>query len=301
MSGNSLIDTHCHLDVPPLGDDVPAVLGRAAAAGVSRLVVPAYDLASWGHVLRLAEAHPGNPGNPAQPAVPAPQAKPAHPAHPAHPSVHPALGLHPWVAHNVERENTRTCACFDLKAHLGEWIAKSAIPVVAIGEIGLDTKVDVAEGYPDLMVQITVLEAQLELAVDLDLPVILHCRGAFEELLTAVDRHAGRLRGVLHAFSRGPELADRFLAAGLFIALGGAITRARAERVRRAAVALPLDKILLETDAPSIGLEGILPQDTEPRHVRDVAEAVAFLRGESLTTVAEVTTANACRLFHLEP
>ena len=77
------------------------------------------------------------------------------------------------------------------------------------------------------------------------------------------------------------------------------MTRDRAKRVRRAAERLPLDKIVLETDAPSIGLDGVLPADTEPGHVRDIAEAVAALRGESVETITEVTTANACRLFKL--
>jgi TatD DNase family protein len=166
---------------------------------------------------------------------------------------------------------------------------------VAVGEIGLDTKIEEC----GLAAQLPVLESQFALAVALDLPVILHCRGAFEELLTAVNSHGGRLRGVLHAYSRGPELAERFIAAGLHIAFGGAVTRDRAKRVRRAAQRLPLDKIVLETDAPSIGLDGVPPEQTEPGHVRDIAAAVAQLRGESLETIAEVTTSNACRLFNL--
>jgi TatD DNase family protein len=166
---------------------------------------------------------------------------------------------------------------------------------VAIGEIGLDTKITES----GLAEQLPVLEAQLALAVEHDLPVILHCRGAFEELLTAVDNHGGGLRGVLHAYSRGPELAERFIKAGLHVAFGGAVTRDRAKRVRKAAARLPLDKIVLETDAPSIGLDGVLPEDTEPRHVRDLAQAVADIRDESFETIAEVTTANACRLFSL--
>ena len=114
-----------------------------------------------------------------------------------------------------------------------------------------------------------------------------------------MNQHGGRLRGVLHAYSRGPELAERFIASGLHIAFGGAVTRDRARRVRQAVAGLPLYKIVLETDAPSIGLDGVLPVDTEPGHVRDIAEAVAALRGESLETIAEVTTSNACRLFNL--
>ena len=145
--------------------------------------------------------------------------------------------------------------------------------------------------------QIAALTTQLDLARDIDLPVILHCRGAFEDLASLLARYTPPLRGVLHAFSRGPELAARFAALGLHLGLGGAVTRPHAERVRRAAVGVPLDRIVLETDAPSIGLHELEAARTEPRHVRDVALALADLRGEDLTTVASVTTASASALF----
>ncbi|MFO7652228.1 MAG: TatD family hydrolase [Candidatus Krumholzibacteriia bacterium] len=248
-----LVDTHCHLDVDPLGKDPAAVLGRARAAGVNTVVVPAYDLASWPAVTRLAVAHRG---------------------------VHAALGLHPWVAHE------------DLsRARLEDALA--AAGAVAVGEIGLDAQVDDA----DLRRQQIVLELQLEVAIAGDLPVVLHCRGAFAELLAVLGERSG-LRGVLHAFSRSGDLAERFVAAGLHLGFGGAITRPRA-RARDAAARVPLDRTVLETDAPSIGLEGVPAKETEPRHVRDVAEALAGVRGAELDEIAEVTTANACRLFRL--
>ena len=251
----NLCDTHCHLNLPPLADDLEGILSRSAARGVTRVIVPAYDEGAWPEVAALA----------------------------VRPNVYTAFGQHPWVAHEVPPggalEEFRTSLASQLTA---------GTPV-AIGEIGLDTKIEEC----GLVEQLPVLEAQLALAVELDLPVILHCRGAFEELLTAVNKFDGKLRGVLHAYSRGPELADRFIAAGLYIAFGGAVTRDRAKRVLKSAARLPLDKIVLETDAPSIGLDGVLPADTEPGHVRDIAEAVAALRNESLETIAEVTTANA--------
>ena len=256
-----LIDTHCHLNMPPLSDGTEGVLARAAERGVDRVIVPSYDEATWPEVAALA----------------------------TRPNVFGAYGLHPWLAHEVASGGSLTAFTNRLSIQLEQH------QPVAIGEIGLDTKIEEC----GLAEQLPVLEAQLAFAVDLDLPVILHCRGAFEELLTAVNKHGGKLRGVLHAYSRGPELAERFIAAGLHIAFGGAVTRDRAKRVRQAAVRLPLDKIVLETDAPSIGLDGVLPTDTEPGHVRDIAEAVAVIRNEPLETIAEVTTANACRLFNL--
>jgi len=257
----ALIDTHCHLNMPPLSVDTDGVLARAAVRGVTRVIVPTYDEATWPEVAALADR----------------------------PEVFTAFGLHPWVAHEVPPGGHFV----DFRKRLASQLSSKFS--LAIGEIGLDTKITEC----GLAEQLPVLETQLSLAVDLDLPVILHCRGAFEELLTAVNEHGGKLRGVLHAYSRGPELAERFIAAGLHVAFGGAVTRDRAKRVRSAAARLPLDKIVLETDAPSIGLDGVLPEDTEPGHVRDLAQVVADIRSESLETIAEVTTANACRLFNL--
>ncbi len=266
-----LIDTHCHLNMPPLGDDPAAVLTRAAAAGVTRVVVPAYGLASWDPILALATTWE---------------------------NVYPALGLHPWVAFEEKSEKCRTCGGFGIKDHLASAIETAAQRVIAIGEIGLDTKVDPADGYADLPKQIKVLENQLELAVDLDLPVILHCRGAYEDLYSAISLHRGKIRGVFHAYSRGIELAERMIQAGLYLGLGGAVTRSHA-RVRQALKRLPLDRIVLETDAPSIGLDGVPSAQTEPRHVRDIAEAIAAVCGETPELIAEVTTHNAHALFQL--
>ncbi len=254
VSPTLLVDTHCHLDVEPLGKDVAGVLARARAAGVEQIVAPAYDVASWPVVAAL-----GDGGR-----------------------VFPALGLHPWVAHEE----------LDL-LRLKEALLNCG--AVAVGEIGLDSKID----SPALDVQLPVFRAQLRLARELDLPVILHCRGAFAEMLAILREEGPGLRGVAHAFSRGPELAQRFLDLGLHLGFGGTITRPRARRPRRSAEVVPLDGIVLETDAPSIGLEGIAAEDVEPRHVADVAAALAELRGLTLDTIGEATTRHARELFRL--
>lgn len=255
------VDTHCHLYSLPPGEG-PAALARAAARGVTRVIVPAYDAASWADLPALA----------------------------ALPGVFVAYGLHPWVADGSDPNRIRNSLAHAIEA--------ATCRPVAIGEIGLDAKLD-AEG-PDLPTQLAILRPQLELAVDLDLPAILHCRGAFEDLLAEVARFGGQLTGVLHAWSRGPELAERFTRAGLALGLGGAVTRDKA-RVRRAAQTLPLEHFVLETDAPSIGLADVAPADTEPHHTADIAAALAELRGEPIATIAEVTTSHACRLFNLGP
>ena len=123
------------------------------------------------------------------------------------------------------------------------------------------------------------------------------CRGAFDELFAVLEDMHSQIRGVIHAYSRGPELAKRFTDFGLHLGFGGAITRQRARQARRSAEVVRSDYILLETDAPSIGLDGVFPENTEPRHVRDIAVALAKIRGSDLRTIAETTTTNARRLF----
>jgi TatD DNase family protein len=250
-----LIDTHCHLDSSPLADRVDDVLARARAAAVTKVVVPAYDTGSWAPIARLAATHE---------------------------HVYPAFGLHPWASEQPLDEAR-------LRAELQRHDA------VAVGEIGLDYKIDAC----DRPRQREVFTVQLQLAADLDLPVILHCRGAFEDLFAILRERTGGVRGVLHAYSRGLELARRGLDLGLQLGFGGAVTRPRAKRVRRTAREVPLDRVVLETDAPSIGLDGIQPEQTEPCHVHDVAVALAELRGDSLARIAEVTTNNARELFRI--
>jgi TatD DNase family protein len=196
--------------------------------------------------------------------------------------VYPALGLHPWVADQALDLEQLEQALLDCHA-------------VAVGEVGLDFRIEIYDR--DLQKQAFV--DQLQVARKLDLPVILHCRGAFEDMLTILAEAGPGLRGVVHAFSRGVDIAQRFVAMGLHIGLGGAITRSRARRARRSAEVIPLDRLVLETDAPSIGLEDIAPQDVEPCHVREVAAALAEIRGVSLEEIAEVTSANARGLFRL--
>ncbi|MCP4290208.1 MAG: TatD family hydrolase [bacterium] len=254
-----MIDSHCHLNMPPLNRDISGVLARAQKRRVHQVIVPAYDSKSWSEVQQLV----------------------------CREGLFGALGIHPWVADGLN--------CEKLKIDLAAAVSLGRKNIVAIGEIGLDTKVK----SPDLSCQLSILEAQLELAVDLDLPVILHCRGAFHELFTALNRFDGAVRGVIHAFTRGPELVQRFHAAGLYFGLGGGITRESARQVHRSARVIPLDKILLETDAPSIGLQGVRPEEAEPGHVAQIAEVLANLRDVSVQDIDDSTTENTRRLFSL--
>ncbi|MEJ2720690.1 MAG: TatD family hydrolase [bacterium] len=288
-----LIDTHCHLFKNPLMRDIGGVLDRARSSGVHGIIVPAYDLASWG-VVRELRSRDG---------------------------VYPALGLHPWIANHLltnddgeTRDNANILpgvwavrpnlypGSTEFLDHLplrefrdrlaGKLVDSGA---VAIGEIGLDFTIE----RPTPKGQFPILSVQLELAADLNLPVIVHCRNGWELLVSALQPFAGRIRGVLHGYTRPPELAVPFLNIGFYVGIGGALTRETAIRTRRSASALPLDRILIETDAPSMSMEGVDSGRTEPCHARRVAEAIAEVRGASIEDIARATTNNARELFRI--
>ena len=241
----------------PLGLDPEGVLSRAHAEGVSRVVVPSYDAASWARVSALVQDHVG---------------------------VHAAYGLHPWA----EDQD------LDLQ-RLEELLRRGG--AVAVGEVGLDFAV--ARTPKARAAQVARLRPQVALAVALGLPLILHCRGAADELLALLGALAPGHPGVVHGFARSPELASRFLAAGLHLGLGGLVTRGGAHRVRRAAAEIPLDRILLETDAPAVGMDGLRPEEVEPRHVARVARVLAGLRGATVERICQRTSENALALFAL--
>jgi TatD DNase family protein len=190
-----------------------------------------------------------------------------------------ALGLHPWFAGEAVEPT------LDLV---------SREHPTAIGEVGLDLWGDVDEQALDRQRQ--VLDAQLHLATRLGLPVTLHSRRAAQPLLEVVKNHRG-LRGALHAYSGSFEQLAPFLKLGFFLGVGGAVTRSRARRVRDCAARAPLDQILLETDAPSIGMDGVEPADVRPEHVVRVAQSLALLRRVDLSTLIAHTDRNAEQLY----
>ncbi len=195
--------------------------------------------------------------------------------------MHTAYGLHPWAVLN-------DFDVFDIDEF--NLLLDKANPV-AVGEIGLDFKVDV-----DRVKQMDIFVKQLDLARDRKLPALLHCRGAFDEMLHILKNYQD-VTLVVHAFTRGVKLAERFLDLGSYLAFGGAATRDKAKQCRQSIKYAPEDRILFETDAPSIGLDGVEAFDTEPCHVHNIAKAVAKHRGVSFERIAERTSENARRVF----
>jgi len=196
----------------------------------------------------------------------------------------PAWGLHPLFL--VEHTPTHLVA-------LREWIERER--PVAIGECGLDYFVD---GL-DLQVQHIYFNAQLGLAREYDLPLIIHARRAVDAVIASI-RRIGGLRGVIHSFAGSPEQACQLWRLGFLIGLGGPITYPRAQRLRRLVESMPLDFLLLETDAPDQPDHGFSHRRNEPARLAVILETIARLRKQPATEVACITSANAIRLFGLE-
>ncbi|MHB9132951.1 MAG: TatD family hydrolase [Armatimonadota bacterium] len=196
------------------------------------------------------------------------------------PAVYPAAGLHPWFVTE--------------DADIGWLPAMLDHPrVIAVGEIGLDWGTG-----PAPSVQEKILRTQLAFAKERDLPVLFHCRRGWDRLIACVREY--RVRGVLHAFSGSLEVMEECLKLGLYIAFAGMVTRPLSHRAHEAARHVPLDHLLLETDAPSMALDGIPAEETEPAHVTHVLAAVAKLRGEDAEAVARQVGENVRELFGIK-
>ncbi len=267
-----MIDTHVHLQLSQYKDDLMAVLDRAAAAGVHTAIVPGTKLEDSVAAAGLAATYRDTAC-----------------------SLYATVGIHPTSAQTLTDDVLRALAGL-----------ASQPRVVAIGEIGLDyywPKKKNRGWYcapPD--VQRDVLRHQLALATDFDLPVVVHDREAHEdtlEILGAWKRDNPRARGVLHSYSGGPELLQDVLDLGFYIGIDGPVTFRRAQDLHAVARAVPLGRLLLETDGPYLTPEPHRGRRNEPAYIPLIAMRIAELKSLTVEQIAEATTANAEALFGL--
>lgn len=167
--------------------------------------------------------------------------------------------------------------------------------VVAIGEIGLDYY----KNYAPKAAQLKTLRLQIEAGLSSGLPFIFHVRDAFDDFWPVFDSYQG-LKGVVHSFTSGRRQLEQALSRGLYVSLNGIMTFTKDEAQLAAAKMVPLDRLLLETDAPFLTPAPERGKTCEPRHVRQIAEFLAELRGESLEKLAKATTVNSVGVFGLE-
>lgn len=258
------IDTHCHLDAPEFDADRAAVMQRARAAGVGMLVLPAVHADHFETARALAHEH----------------------------GVAYALGIHPMY---VDRSDAAALPA--LRAALQRWHDDPRL--VAVGEIGLDFFVP---GLGRERQEVFYAE-QLKLAAEFDLPVILHVRRSADALLKHLRRNRVR-GGIAHAFNGSLQQAQAFIDLGFKLGFGGAMTFERALQLRRLAVELPLEAIVLETDAPDIPPQWLYRtaqeraagavSRNEPGELPAIARTLGGLRGLPDEAVAAATAANAC-------
>ncbi len=263
----SFVDTHCHLDAPEFGAEMPQIRARAAAQGVSLCVIPAVAVFNFETVRELA-----------------------HKQGDAY-----ALGIHPLCTGEAED--------VDLEVLDAELTARQGDPrLVAVGEIGLDYFVEGLDGPK----QERFFHTQLQLARKHGLPVLIHVRRSVDKVLKHLRQTAsGRpWQGIAHAFNGSEQQANACIELGLKLGFGGAVTFERALQLRRLATTLPLASIVMETDAPDIQPHwlyrtqaerdaGEAQGRNEPGELPRIAEVVAGLRGIGIDALAEATTRNA--------
>lgn len=259
VDSQMLVDSHCHLDAAEFDPDRDDVIERARTAGVAHQIVPATDADGWPKLRDVCTAAQG---------------------------LFPAYGLHPMFL-----ARHRPGHLDDLRT----WIERER--PLAIGECGLDYFI---EGL-DQDRQQTYFEGQLQLASEYDLPVIVHARRAVDAVIATIRKIGGEggLRGVVHSFSGSRQQAEQLWEAGFLLGLGGPVTYPRANRLRKLAATMPIEYLLLETDAPDQPDAGIKGQRNEPARLTSVLETIAELRQAASADIAQLTTRNAERLFRL--
>ncbi len=199
-----------------------------------------------------------------------------------YPSMAFGIGVHPWRVEICDAEQALRQAA--------SWLTHPRC--VAIGETGLDATIDTP-----IPLQLEALKQHILLANQWQLPVILHCVKAHNELIRALKACPIQFGGVVHAFSGSYELASTYWEMGLHLGIGGTITYPRARKTQGALKRAPLESLVLETDAPNMPLYGRQGQPNEPKFLVEIAQSLAELRGMSLDEVSATTSQNAHRLF----
>lgn len=257
MSLPALVDSHCHLDFPDFAGETDAVVARAAAAGVTRMVTICTRLRQAGQVRAIAEAHPG---------------------------VFWAAGTHPM--HVAEEP----------MASVDDLVALAAQPkFVAIGETGLDYHYTADSAA----LQQESLRVHVEAARRTGLPLIIHARDADADMARILtDEHrAGAFGCVMHCFSSGPDLARAALDLGFYLSVSGIAAFPKSTELREIFAAAPVDRILVETDAPYLAPPPYRGRRNEPAYTAHTARAAAAIWGLEFEEFAHQTSANFDRLF----
>lgn len=252
-----LIDTHCHLDFPDFAGDIEAYVARAEAAGVSRMVTISTRVARFATYAALAERFP---------------------------SVWCTVGTHPHGAHE------------ELDVTAGQLVELSRHPrCVAIGEAGLDYHYDKSPREAQARGLLTHIAA----ARETQLPLVIHSREADEDMATILREEMGKgaFPAILHCFTAGEMLARTGVELGLYVSFSGILTFKTSEALRAIAREIPLERLLVETDAPYLAPTPYRGKRNEPSYVVETAKVLADVKGVSFDEIARVTSENARRCY----
>ena len=253
-----MIDTHIHLDEEAYAPDREEVIARQSESGVEAMIIPGVNAASIEGILAVAHNHPGY--------------------------CYPALGFHPQDV-KADWQEQWTIIEQAIRAHKEE--------IVAIGEIGFDYYWDTT--FKDA--QREVFQRQLDLAAELNLPVMIHSREATEDTLNVLK--TAHVRGVIHCFNGSKEVAQQYLQMGFYLGIGGVLTFKNCKLSETLEV-VPLDRLVLETDGPYLAPTPHRGERNESRLMIHVAERLAQVYNCSVEQIIETTSRNARQLFAIK-
>lgn len=256
-----LVDSHCHLDFPDFAEERDAIVSRAAAAGIGTILTISTRVAQIDRLLAITEAHP---------------------------NVYATVGTHPNSAGEEPDVPTEV---------LVRWADQDKI--VGIGEAGLDYFYDKAP--PDI--QKAVFRRHIEASRQTGLPLVIHARDADDDVRQILEDETGKgaFPFILHCFSSGADLAAAGVALGGYVSFSGILTFKKSDALREIAASVPLDRLLVETDAPYLAPAPFRGKRNEPAYVRHTAEVLAGVKDLDLDTLATATSDNFFRLFSKVP
>ena len=264
---HTFYDTHAHLDYPDFAGELPQLIDRARAAGITRIISIGTDLESSRRAIGLAERFD---------------------------NVFAVAGWHPSYANKAPE---------DLRPELRD--LANHPKVVALGETGLDyhrlpsgsRELTSEEDHRYQRNQLRIFQQQLEVAAELGLNCVIHQRDAMEDTFKVMERFAGRVRGVFHCFSDTPAAMQRIVQMGSVVSFTGIVTFKNAQTLRETVAATPFASFMLETDCPYLAPMPYRGKRCEPAYVKEISEVVADVRGCSLEELSAQTCATAVKFF----
>ncbi|OGC98341.1 hypothetical protein A2W16_03875 [Candidatus Amesbacteria bacterium RBG_16_48_31] len=260
------IDAHCHLQDEGFEIEIEKVVGRAREAGVKAMVCAGYDLESSQRAIELAERYP---------------------------EIWATVGIHPDEIQNSNDKFTNQ----PLREQI-QIISKLTKhqKVVAVGEAGLDFRADTT--LEEKQRQIELFRFNIALAVEARLPIVVHCRNAFDDAFRVLSTKYKVLRGIqMHCWTGSWEWAEKFLGLGCYMGFGGMVTYRKNEELREVVRLMPEERLLLETDAPYLAPQAMRGSKNEPANLIETAKTIAREREMGLDKLEKITTQNAVKLF----